>query len=84
MKKTQKLFRIGEDEKAIFAHLTDQFDFDNDTDVLRQALVMLYGNTLKAEYATSEKRNLMTLDEFIAHELYIAKKKYTRDAKQSK
>lgn len=80
----KKQFRCGEDELAILSVLSATDDFKNESDVFRHALVMLYGNMLKPRYELSEKRHVMTLDEFVAQELYIAKKKYARDAKQSK
>lgn len=76
MKNSVKQFRIGEDEKAIFAYLTDKGDFKTDSEVFRNALVLLYGEQLKTVYASSPKRDFMTFDEFVANELYNAKKDY--------
>lgn len=76
MKNSVKQFRIGEDEKAIFAYLTDNSNFKNDSDVFRNALVLLFGEQLKSVYQTSPKREFMTFDEFVANELYNAKKDY--------
>lgn len=76
LKSSTKQFRIGEDEKAIFAYLTDKGDFKTDSEVFRNALVLLYGQQLKSVYQDSPKREFMTFDEFVANELYKAKKEY--------
>lgn len=74
IKNKNKHFRINEEEQAMFNYLTANFDFKSDSDVFRHALVLLYGEKLKDVYRTSNKRDIMTFDEFVASELYKEKK----------